>query len=151
MNRSELVNTSSVPKRTSRAKEVIFHLTQFLLGHGCYRKYLHRCGHACERVADVGADNIVADVTVVSKKWGLRKSVDSAVAKIIVKWQSAQGNEQRIEASGLRLRLSRRDDGVVANEWGRKTESHITWVVNTSCLWRFSHSCLKKAAKSQNG
>ena len=26
--------------------EVNFHLTQFLSGHGCFRKYLHRCGHA---------------------------------------------------------------------------------------------------------
>ena len=26
--------------------EANFHLTQFLSGHGCFRKYLHRCGHA---------------------------------------------------------------------------------------------------------
>ena len=26
--------------------EINFHLTQFLSGHGCFRKYLHRCGHA---------------------------------------------------------------------------------------------------------
>lgn len=26
--------------------EVTFHLTQVLSGHGCFRQYLHRCGHA---------------------------------------------------------------------------------------------------------
>lgn len=26
--------------------EVNFYLTQFLSGHGCFRQYLHRCGHA---------------------------------------------------------------------------------------------------------
>lgn len=26
--------------------EVNFHLTQFISGHGCFRKYLHRFGHA---------------------------------------------------------------------------------------------------------
>ncbi|XP_058444814.1 uncharacterized protein LOC131426217 [Malaya genurostris] len=26
--------------------EVNFYLTQFLSGHGCFRKHLHRCGHA---------------------------------------------------------------------------------------------------------
>lgn len=29
-----------------RHGEVTFHLTQFLSGHGCFRKYLHRFGHA---------------------------------------------------------------------------------------------------------
>jgi len=37
--------------------EINFHLTQFLSGHGCYRKYLHRFGHAdsplCPECVDV--------------------------------------------------------------------------------------------------
>lgn len=37
--------------------EINFHMTQFLSGHGCFRKYLHRVGHAgsplCPDCADV--------------------------------------------------------------------------------------------------
>lgn len=47
----------SVSKWTSRPHgEVNFHLTQFLSGHGCFRWYLHRFGHAgspaCPECAD---------------------------------------------------------------------------------------------------
>lgn len=37
--------------------EINFHLTQFLSGHGCYKKYLHRFGHArspfCPECSDI--------------------------------------------------------------------------------------------------
>lgn len=100
--------------------EVNFHLTQFLSGHGCFRKYLHRFGHAsspccpdCENVEEtpehvvfecprfeevrrdmrgVTVDNVVEEMC---REEGIWNAVDSTVSRIMSELQRKWRSDQR--------------------------------------------------------
>lgn len=101
--------------------EVNFHLTQFLSGHGCFRKYLHRFGHApsplcpecgneeetpehvvfeCPRFDEarrdlpgMTADNVVREMCREEEKWN---AVDRVVRRILSELQRKWREDQRI-------------------------------------------------------
>uniref|UniRef100_A0A2M4ADW9 Putative waldo-6 aae n=1 Tax=Anopheles triannulatus TaxID=58253 RepID=A0A2M4ADW9_9DIPT len=111
-----------------RHGEVDFFLTQFLSGHGCYRSYLHRFGHAgspacpecgdgvsetpehvvfeCPRFAaeraefaSLSADNIVAEMCRNESTWkAVRRAVASMMSTLQSRWRKDQRNPTLGEA-----------------------------------------------------
>lgn len=111
--------------------EINFHMTQFLSGHGCFRKYLHRFGHAAsplcpvcnnaeetpehvvfecarfeterqEMLAQVG-QGVKVDNIVKSmcKEESAWNAVNQAVVTITKKLQEKWRNEQRAQQSDV--------------------------------------------------
>lgn len=105
--------------------EVNFHLTQFLSGHGCFRKYLHRFGltvspfcTTCEREEET-AEHVLFDCPRFEQERGelttvsraeinaeniisemcrdeeVWKAADNAIAKIMTRLQNAWRDDQR--------------------------------------------------------
>jgi len=100
--------------------EVNFYLTQFLSGHGCFRQYLHRFGHAvtpvCPECGDVeetpehvvfecprfvgvrseipalNVDNVVEEMGREESTWN---AVSRAVSQILVELQRKWREDQR--------------------------------------------------------
>lgn len=99
--------------------EVNFHLTQFLSGHGCFRKYLHRFGHAasplcpeCENVEEtpehvvfecprfeavrgempiLNVENIVEEMCREESTWNaVSRVVSQILAELQRKWRRDQ-------------------------------------------------------------
>uniref|UniRef100_A0A2M4CS98 Putative retrovirus-related pol polyprotein from type-1 retrotransposable element n=1 Tax=Anopheles darlingi TaxID=43151 RepID=A0A2M4CS98_ANODA len=111
-----------------RHGEVDFFLTQFLSGHGCFRSYLHRFGHAgspacpecgsgveetpehvvfeCPRFAaeraefvNLGADDIVAEMCNKQATWNaVSRAVTSIMSTLQARWRREQGNPTLGEA-----------------------------------------------------
>ena len=110
--------------------EVNFYLTQFLSGHGCFRTYLHRFGHAsspscpacqnveetpehvvfdCPRFADIrtgmpalSVDNITEEMCRAEDTWN---AVNSVVTRIMSQLQRIWRSDQRISVGSGELRL----------------------------------------------
>lgn len=99
--------------------EVNFHLTQFLSGHGCFRQYLHRFGHAaspfcpeCENVEEtpehvvficprfeevrrsmpaLSVDNVVDEMCRTEETWNaISRAVTKMLTELQRKWRSDQ-------------------------------------------------------------
>ena len=111
--------------------EVNFYLTQFLSGHGCFRKYLHRFGHAsspscpacenveetpehvifdCPRFADtrrgmpaLRLDNIVVEMCREENTWN---AVNRVVTQIMTELQRTWRMDQRTSVGSGGLPLS---------------------------------------------